>query len=31
MSKVMDIYGTLVFDEHTMQERLPKFTVPFPI
>ncbi len=26
MSKVMDIYGTLVFDEHTMQERLPSAT-----
>ncbi len=26
MSKVMDIYGNLVFDEHTMQERLPSAT-----
>lgn len=26
MSKVMEIYGTLVFDEHTMQERLPSAT-----
>lgn len=26
MSRVMDIYGTMVFDEHTMQERLPSAT-----
>lgn len=26
MSKVQDIYGALVFDEHTMQERLPSAT-----
>lgn len=26
MSKVMEIYGNLVFDEHTMQERLPSAT-----
>lgn len=26
MSKVQDIYGELVFDEHTMQERLPSAT-----
>ncbi len=26
MSKAMDIYGKLVFDEHTMQERLPSAT-----
>lgn len=26
MSKVQDIYGTMVFDEHTMQERLPSAT-----
>ncbi len=26
MSKVMDIYGEMVFDEHTMQERLPSAT-----
>ncbi|WP_165253488.1 glutamine synthetase III [Adlercreutzia sp. ZJ304] len=26
MSKVQDIYGTMVFDEHTMHERLPSAT-----
>ncbi len=26
MSKVQDIYGAMVFDEHTMQERLPSAT-----
>ncbi len=26
MSKVQDIYGEMVFDEHTMQERLPSAT-----
>lgn len=26
MSKVQDIYGKMVFDEHTMQERLPSAT-----
>lgn len=26
MSRVMDIYGEMVFDEHTMQERLPSAT-----
>ena len=26
MSKISEIYGSLVFDEHTMQERLPKAT-----
>ena len=26
MSKVTDIYGSMVFNEHTMRERLPKAT-----
>lgn len=26
MTQVMDLYGTMVFDEHTMQERLPSAT-----
>ena len=26
MSKVTDIYGSMVFNEHTMQERLPSAT-----
>ena len=26
MAKVSDIYGSMVFNEHTMQERLPSAT-----
>ena len=26
MSKVTDLYGSMVFNEHTMQERLPSAT-----
>ena len=26
MARVSDIYGSMVFNEHTMQERLPKAT-----
>lgn len=27
MSKVTDLYGSMVFNEHVMRERLPKTTI----